>query len=73
MKDLYKALLENTTAEIMVHSGINIINKNEAGFRTSVEDNRKLIIGCMCFHCMENMVIFSDKQIDNINNIVNKL
>lgn len=73
MLNILKGLLEEKAANHMTDRGSTAVKSSDMGFSSTGCDEHKIAVACMCFHCMENMDIFSEEQISNIGDIINSI
>lgn len=49
------------------------INRANAGFVNTDCDFVKTMFSSICIHCLNNLFIFNNEQINNLNNIINRI
>lgn len=57
----------------IINDIINNINKIELGFIISKHNSVRLNIRIICTHCIDNNIIFTEDQLNKINDIINKI
>lgn len=73
MINILKGLLEEKAANHMTDKGSTAAKSADLGLSLTGCEEHKIATACMCFHCMENMDIFTEDQISNIGDIINSI
>lgn len=66
-----KEYIKNKSRNAIIDKGLSMANGAKMGYSPTGCQEKQLATAIMCYHCMCNDVIFNDKQINNILNIVN--
>lgn len=73
MDTAYNEKVKNRAADIMIDKAIVIAKKANLGFSSTGCQEEQLSAAVLCYHCMQNDVLFNEIQLTNINNVLNSI
>ena len=73
MDTAYNEKVKNRTVDIMINKAMDIAKKAGLGFSSTGCQEEQLGAAVLCYHCMQNDVLFNETQLNNINNVLNSI